>query len=191
MSDDKRAMLVHWITQRKLTTRENEDAVEDLQLWLKRSKMALDAGKIELARAAKDQAVIAREKVGASALRLKEIEAELEAIRSEPTIPNALEANAALQRAEHAAGEFAKMGIDTRFAGLGDPDSITLPDVTADTLGATLTDPLVDVGAPLSADGIGGVHPDDHRSALDEAEALLNELYDDTPEEPGEPTETP
>lgn len=153
---EKKALLAHWIAQHKTTSREREDAKEDLELWFKRAKLALDAGEVELARAAKDKATEARERYRKATARVIEIEEELTKVRSEQTIPNEEEVAAAKARAQHAASEFQKLGIDPRFAALEHERPAPA--------GAAATPPT-----------------SDHSSALAEADALLDEaLLDPT-----------
>lgn len=154
----KKAMLAHWLAQQKSAAREREKAKDLLELWFKRAKLALDAGELELARAAKDKATEAREEYRKATARLVEVEQQLEAVRAEKTLPNAEELEAARARALHTAGEFEKLGIDTRFAALEQAG-----------FGAEGARPAGTGAAPAS----------EHARALAEADALLDDGHDD------------
>lgn len=173
MSRERKAVLAHWLGQKKTTVREREEAKEDLDLWLKRTKLAIDAREVDMARAAKERAVEAREKYRAATARLIEIESELEKVRSEKWIPNQDEADAARQRAEHTAREFQKLGVDARFDALGDPRDVAL-DAPTDPL----ADTLETFESPAASPSLAGSTTPIPRSALDEADALLDDLSD-------------
>ena len=167
---EKQAVLAHWLGQKKSTVREREEAKTELDKWFKRAKFALDAGEVELARAAKDRATEAREAYRKATARLIEIETELEKVRAEKIVPGLEEARAARARAEHAAGEFVKIGIEPKFAALVE-GSRPISDAELDAR------PDVPTSQPSPEPS--------HASALEEAEALLDaEWADDEPTDP-------
>ena len=119
--DERYHELAHWLGQKKTTERERDEAKKDLELWFKRAKFAVDQGELDLARAATERAKVYQEEFRKVTARLIEIETELEKLREQKVVPNEEEFKAAQARAEHAAGEFAKMGIDPKFAAI-DPE---------------------------------------------------------------------
>jgi hypothetical protein len=112
----KRALLVHWISQKKQAERERNAAKEELATWFKRARFALDKGEVELARAAKERALDARNAMDGASARLVEILTELDRVRAEPE--ESLDVLAAKARAAHTAESFRALGIDPKFAAL-------------------------------------------------------------------------
>lgn len=118
MSRERHALLAHWIAQKKLADRELEEAEGELDLWFGRATLALNKGEVTLARAAKDRADDAELRVRSAAARCREVEAELRGARETRADPSQDEAADARIRAQHAAEEFKKLGIDPQFAEL-------------------------------------------------------------------------
>lgn len=135
----KRALLVHWISQKKQAERERDAAKGELATWFKRARFALDKGEVELAHAAKERALQARNVMDGASARLVEILAELDRVRAEPE--ESLDVVAARARAAHTAESFRALGIDPKFAALEEAgyghglDALldAAPDATAQT----------------------------------------------------------
>lgn len=116
-------LLAYWITQQKEAERARDKALADGKAWFRRAKLALDAGKPEMASEAKGHALDARDRYERARLRLEIIAAERDVLRStRGTINEA--ADRARERRQHAMAEFQRLGIDPGFA-------IDVPDVVA------------------------------------------------------------
>lgn len=170
--DERHAELAHWLGQKKTTERAREEAKENLELWFKRAKFAVDKDELELARAATERAKFYQEEFRKVTARLIEIESALEKLRAEKVVPNQEEFQAAQARAEHAAGEFAKMGIEPKFAAIDPAFGVVRP---PDAEGDSTAPPPTDEPAPPTDPTLS--------DALAEADSLLDE--------PLEPTEDP
>jgi hypothetical protein len=167
--DERYHELAHWLGQKKTTEREREEIQKDLELWFKRAKFAVDQGELELARAATERAKVYQEEFRKITARLIEIESELEKLREQKVVPDEAEFKAAQTRAEHAAGEFVKMGIDPKFSAI-DP---RFAKIRGD--GASSSD--LELGAPSDASEGRAVlveRPDEISDALAEADDLLD-----------------
>lgn len=161
--DERYAELAHWLGQKKTTERAREEAKGNLELWFKRARFAVEKEELELARAATERAKVYQEEFRKITARLIEIEGALEELRSQKVVPNEDEFKAAQARAEHAAGEFAKMGIDPKFAAIDPEFAVIRPaDGPTDAPG-----PAVRTQPTLS-------------DALAEADSLLDEPLDPT-----------
>ena len=170
--DERYHELAHWLGQKKTTERERDEAKKDLELWFKRAKFAVDQGELDLARAATERAKAYQEEFRQVTARLIEIEAELETLRERKVVPNEAEFKAAQARAEHAADEFARIGIDPKFAAI-DPEFATIrPSASEDVPSLTEAE---------GAEGLGvAERPVDMSAALAEADDLLDLPVDPT-----------
>lgn len=117
MSD--RAVLAHWIAQQKIAERALEEARADGKKWFQRAKLAKEQGRLDLVEPARQQALEARERFEKAARLLAEAKQERETAAKEAReVKNRQPFEDAQRRAEHAKGEFAKLGIDPEFAAL-------------------------------------------------------------------------
>lgn len=117
MSD--RALLTHWIAQQKAAERALEEARADGKKWFQRAKLAKEQGRLDLVEPARQRALEARERYEKAARLLAEATAEREAAANEAReLKQRKPFDDAQRRAEHAKGEFAKLGIDPEFAAL-------------------------------------------------------------------------
>ncbi|MFT6395854.1 MAG: hypothetical protein ACJAYU_000596 [Bradymonadia bacterium] len=193
--DNRVHELAHWLGQKKTTVRERKEAKKELEKWFKRAKFAVEQGKLELAQEATTLAKSYQEEFRKVTARLIEIETELEKLRAEKVIPNEAEFKAAQARAEHTASEFAKMGVDPKFAAI-DPRFAKLrvrEELDGSVPDALLYEPspleeaeqaLGDFVSPSSSSPPSTDPLDDLDGALAEADGLLDLPFDpDTDDE--------
>lgn len=110
-------LLAYWIAQQKLAERDRDAALADGKTWFKRAKLALSAGRMDLASEAKAEALRARERHDRAVLRLEVIAAERDVLRATRDVGGAIAEAAAeaRRRREHAMAEFQLLGIDPGF----------------------------------------------------------------------------
>ncbi len=191
--DNRVHELAHWLGQKKTTVRERKEAKKELEKWFKRAKFAVEQGEMEMAREATDLAKGYQEEFRKVTARLIEIETELEKLREEKVVPNEAEFKAAQARAEHAAGEFAKIGIDPKFAAI-DPKFAKIR--AQDELDgvAPIDDALLDRPLEVAEQALGEFESpsqtppsedplDDLDGALAEADGLLDLPIDTEPDD--------
>lgn len=174
---ERAVMLKHWLTQRKLTERESDEARATLDRWYKRARLALDKGDVELARVAKDNAAQAAEAVRRHSAQLDQIDLELMALRSEAWKPSSDAFDAAQERVRHAAEQFAALGI-------GESELMAPPGAVAPAGATSGADPFAtDALAPPGGTAATAAPSSAHEQtadealaeALREADALLEE----------------
>lgn len=174
-----RPLLAFWIREIKMQERAIERAREDGEKWFRRAKLALDAGKMDMASYAKEQAVEARDRFEKAKVKLAWAQSEKDLVRLESDRSNPV-FEQAQKRAEHTLEEFRRIGIDPEFARLAEKYgsgavSLDAPLAAggASTAPAADLDPLdvdAEVERELAALGLGG---DDD---LDPSDSALGRL---------------
>lgn len=135
MDPSLRPLLTYWIKEQKLAERAVEAAKEDGEKWFRRAKLAMKAGREDMAVEAKQKAFEAREAWQKARLRLDLVTTERELLSGDVGL-DVEGFKAAERRRAHIATEFQKMGIDPGFAALEDAHE----DLEADDVLARLRD---------------------------------------------------
>lgn len=119
MDPSVRPLLTYWIKEQKLAERAVEAAKEDGEKWFRRAKLAMKAGRDDMAVQAKQKALEAKEAWQKARLRLDLVKTERELLSGDIGL-DVEGFKAAERRRSHIAAEFQKMGIDPGFAALED-----------------------------------------------------------------------
>ena len=135
------AMMVYWVKQQKLLEQKRDKALEDGKVWFKRAKLAMNAGKMDMAAEAKQEAMNARMRYEMAVEMLADVQEEKRALQMDTWKPD----TAGLQRAHHLMDQFKELGIDPEMAQLED----AYKDVGA-------TDALDALRARMQMEGDGG-----------------------------------
>ncbi|TVQ97531.1 MAG: hypothetical protein EA398_14555 [Deltaproteobacteria bacterium] len=112
MNTGDRELMAYWVRERNAARRVIEKTREDAGLWLKRTKLARDAGREEMAQEAERRALEAKRAWDEAELRLQEAEMQIEQVRREARGPD----RSGLARAAATLDSFRAMGVDPQAA---------------------------------------------------------------------------
>ncbi len=105
------ALMVYWVKREKELQKARQKALDDGKTWFRRAKLALQKGRLDLAKEAKQRAEKAQFDFKEAERLLKEVESEKIKLQYESQAPTGEE----VMRSHRLLADFKEMGIDPEF----------------------------------------------------------------------------